>query len=56
MAVHDVVEAAADADILVFVIPHQFVRNICKALKGKIKPTATAVSLIKVCMSLLRAL
>jgi glycerol-3-phosphate dehydrogenase (NAD+) len=47
VAVPDVVEAAKDADILIFVVPHQFIRGLCKALDGKIKPSARAVSLIK---------
>jgi len=47
VAVPDVVEAAKNADILVFVVPHQFIRGLCKAMVGKIKPTALAVSLIK---------
>jgi len=47
VAVPDVVEAANGADVLVFVVPHQFIRGLCKALAGKIKPTALAVSLIK---------
>ncbi|BES96039.1 Glycerol-3-phosphate dehydrogenase [Nesidiocoris tenuis] len=47
VAVPDLVEAAADADFLVFVVPHQFVRNLCNTLVGKIKPTAIAISLIK---------
>lgn len=47
VAVPDVVEATADADILIFVLPHQFVKGICKSIKGKIKPDAFAVSLIK---------
>ncbi|KAH0560905.1 glycerol-3-phosphate dehydrogenase [NAD(+)], cytoplasmic-like isoform X1 [Cotesia glomerata] len=47
VAVPDVVEAAADADILVFVVPHQFIRRICSTLLGKIKPTACGLSLIK---------
>jgi len=48
LAVADVLEAAAAADVLVFVTPHQFIRRLCSVLKGKIKPTAIAVSLIKV--------
>lgn len=48
IAIPDVVEAAKDADILTFVIPHQFIRRICSALLGKIKPTAIGLSLIKV--------
>ncbi|XP_077295667.1 glycerol-3-phosphate dehydrogenase 1 isoform X2 [Arctopsyche grandis] len=47
VAVPDVVEAAKDADILIFVVPHQFIRNLCSSLLGKIKPTAVALSLIK---------
>ncbi|XP_066591681.1 glycerol-3-phosphate dehydrogenase [NAD(+)], cytoplasmic-like [Prorops nasuta] len=47
VAVPDVVEAAKDADILVFVIPHQFIRTLCATLLGKIKPTAVGLSLIK---------
>uniref|UniRef100_A0A0K8TP17 Glycerol-3-phosphate dehydrogenase [NAD(+)] n=1 Tax=Tabanus bromius TaxID=304241 RepID=A0A0K8TP17_TABBR len=47
VAVPDIVEAAKDADILIFVVPHQFIRNFCGSLLGKIKPTATAISLIK---------
>ncbi|KAL3276438.1 hypothetical protein HHI36_011821 [Cryptolaemus montrouzieri] len=46
-AIADVVEAAKDADILVFVLPHQFIKGICSTLLGKIKPTAIALSLIK---------
>ncbi|GFS23081.1 glycerol-3-phosphate dehydrogenase [NAD(+)] [Elysia marginata] len=47
IAVPDVVEAAKDADILVFVLPHQFVQRTCETLKGKIKCSAVAVTLIK---------
>ncbi|KAI5644445.1 glycerol-3-phosphate dehydrogenase [NAD(+)], cytoplasmic [Phthorimaea operculella] len=47
VAVPDLVEAAKDADLLIFVVPHQFVRNICATLLGQIKPTAAALSLIK---------
>lgn len=47
VAVTDVIEASKDADILIFVLPHQFIRGICNQLAGKIKPTAIAVSLIK---------
>lgn len=48
IAVPDVVEAAKDADVLIFVVPHQFIRTICSTLLGKIKPTAIGLSLIKV--------
>ncbi|KAJ3666748.1 hypothetical protein Zmor_002180 [Zophobas morio] len=47
VAIADVVDAAKDADILIFVLPHQFIRTICSTLLGKIKPTAIALSLIK---------
>lgn len=42
------VQAAADADILIFVVPHQFIRKICDQLKGHLKANAIGVSLIKV--------
>lgn len=51
IAVPDVLEAATGADVIVFVTPHQFIRRLCSVLKGKIKPTAVAVSLIKVSLS-----
>lgn len=47
IAVPDLVEAAKDADILIFVVPHQFVKRQCETLRGKIKPTAVGLSLIK---------
>ncbi|GLH03128.1 Glycerol-3-phosphate dehydrogenase [NAD(+)], partial [Gryllus bimaculatus] len=47
VAVPDIVVAAKDADALIFVVPHQFVRTICANLLGKIKPTACALSLVK---------
>lgn len=46
-------EAAKDADILIFVVPHQFIQRICSTLQGKIKPTAVGLSLIKVHYNLL---
>uniref|UniRef100_A0A914UPL7 Glycerol-3-phosphate dehydrogenase NAD-dependent N-terminal domain-containing protein n=1 Tax=Plectus sambesii TaxID=2011161 RepID=A0A914UPL7_9BILA len=47
VAVPDVVESAKDADILIFVVPHQFVKGICEQLLGKIKSNVIGVSLIK---------
>lgn len=47
VAIPDVVQAAEGADILIFVLPHQFMANICKPLVGKIKPSAFGVSLCK---------
>jgi glycerol-3-phosphate dehydrogenase (NAD+) len=47
VAVPDLVETATGADILVFVLPHQFVRRICSQLKGHVKSGAYGISLIK---------
>jgi glycerol-3-phosphate dehydrogenase (NAD+) len=47
VAIPDVVEATHDADIIIFVLPHQFMTNTCKPLIGKIKPNAVGVSLCK---------
>ncbi|XP_069472736.1 glycerol-3-phosphate dehydrogenase [NAD(+)], cytoplasmic-like isoform X2 [Ambystoma mexicanum] len=47
VAVPDVVEAAASADILVFVLPHQFIGRICAQLVGHVKGGAFGISLIK---------
>lgn len=47
VAVPDLVEAAKDADILIFVVPHQFIPGQCKQLLGKIKKDAIGLSLIK---------
>ena len=44
----DLLNASKDADILVFVVPHQFVRGFCEKLKGNIKPNTIGISLIKV--------
>uniref|UniRef100_K9IJG7 Glycerol-3-phosphate dehydrogenase [NAD(+)] n=1 Tax=Desmodus rotundus TaxID=9430 RepID=K9IJG7_DESRO len=47
VAVPDVVQAAVDADILIFVVPHQFIGKICDQLKGHLKANAIGISLIK---------
>ena len=39
--------AVRDANMLVFVTPHQFMEGICKRLVGKIREDAEAISLIK---------
>lgn len=44
----DLVTACEGSDILIFVIPHQFVENVCNQLKGHLKENVLAVSLIKV--------
>merc|ERR1712110_1366527 len=43
----DIVRAAEGADVLVFVIPHQFIERSCAPLKGKLKAGAMGISLIK---------
>lgn len=52
VAVRDLVAAVKDCTILVFVLPHQFVRATCKAIKGKLHPNAKGLSLIKVLLGL----
>ncbi|CAB4038777.1 glycerol-3-phosphate dehydrogenase [NAD(+)], cytoplasmic-like isoform X2, partial [Paramuricea clavata] len=47
VAIPDLVEAAKNADILVFVLPHNFIRGVCRSLKGNIKSDAIGISLIK---------
>jgi glycerol-3-phosphate dehydrogenase (NAD+) len=51
-AVTDLVETCEDADIMIFVVPHQFVHRICDQLKGKLKQGVIAISLIKVTLFL----
>ncbi|KAK3012828.1 hypothetical protein RJ639_010420 [Escallonia herrerae] len=43
----DIEHAVKDANMLVFVTPHQFMEGICKRLVGKIREDAEAISLIK---------
>ncbi|XP_048873160.1 glycerol-3-phosphate dehydrogenase 1a isoform X1 [Brienomyrus brachyistius] len=47
LAVPDLLEAASDSDVLVFVVPHQFILKVCDTIKGKVKKQAFGVSLIK---------
>nr|XP_042120537.1 glycerol-3-phosphate dehydrogenase [NAD(+)], cytoplasmic [Peromyscus maniculatus bairdii] len=47
VAVPDVVQAATGADILIFVVPHQFIGKICDQLKGHLKASTIGISLIK---------
>ena len=35
VAVTDVLETCKDADMLIFVVPHQFMKNMCKPLVGE---------------------
>ncbi|PIA30335.1 hypothetical protein AQUCO_05600044v1 [Aquilegia coerulea] len=43
----DLEHAVKDANMLVFVAPHQFMEGICKRLAGKMKGDVQAISLIK---------
>jgi len=47
VAVPDISDAALSADILIFVLPHQFIKRACAPLKGKLKEGAVGLSLIK---------
>ncbi|KAG8191375.1 hypothetical protein JTE90_006119 [Oedothorax gibbosus] len=47
VAVTDAGEAARDADVLVWVLPHKFVRGAARPMVGKVKEGAVALSLIK---------
>lgn len=51
VAVTDLVESCTGANVLIFVVPHQFVTGICKQLIGKLEPNTQAISLIKVQLS-----
>uniref|UniRef100_A0A8D0HKN5 Glycerol-3-phosphate dehydrogenase [NAD(+)] n=1 Tax=Sphenodon punctatus TaxID=8508 RepID=A0A8D0HKN5_SPHPU len=47
VAVADAAEAATGADILIFVIPHQFITRTCDQIAGHVKSGAFGISLIK---------
>ncbi|KAF5961604.1 hypothetical protein HYC85_002813 [Camellia sinensis] len=47
VAVPDLEHAVRDANMLVFVTPHQFMEGICKRISGKIREDVEAISLIK---------
>ncbi|UZJ52456.1 hypothetical protein CBS101457_001776 [Exobasidium rhododendri] len=47
VAVSSAVEAARGADLLIFVLPHQFIPGVCQELKGKVAKDAKAISMIK---------
>ncbi|KAI0980236.1 hypothetical protein GJ496_007170 [Pomphorhynchus laevis] len=46
-ACSDIETVVTDADLLMFVLPHQFLRNTCNQIKDHVKSTALALSLIK---------
>lgn len=39
--------AVKNANLLVFVTPHQFMEGVCKRLEGKIRKDAEGISLVK---------
>ncbi|UKZ66330.1 uncharacterized protein TrAtP1_007505 [Trichoderma atroviride] len=41
------VDAVQDSSILIFNLPHQFIRNVCNQIRGKILPFARGISCIK---------
>jgi hypothetical protein len=43
----DLVDAAKNATILIFNLPHQFIAKTCEQLKGKIVPYARGISCVK---------
>lgn len=43
----DILSTAQDANILIFVIPHQFIEKSCKPLIGKLQKNVVGISLIK---------
>lgn len=47
MACPNLVETCYDADVLLFVVPHQFLPGVVSALKNNVKKSAIGVSLIK---------
>ncbi|XP_071787819.1 glycerol-3-phosphate dehydrogenase 1-like protein [Asterias amurensis] len=47
VAIPDAKDAVKGANIIVFVIPHQFIERICKDIQGCVEKDALAISLIK---------
>ncbi|XP_018419255.1 PREDICTED: glycerol-3-phosphate dehydrogenase 1-like protein isoform X1 [Nanorana parkeri] len=47
VAVPNLTDAVKDADLLVFVIPHQFIHKICQEISGKVHKKALGITLIK---------
>ncbi|XP_063308298.1 glycerol-3-phosphate dehydrogenase 1-like protein [Pelobates fuscus] len=47
VAVPSLIDAVKDADLLVFVIPHQFINKICQEIAGKVHKEALGITLIK---------
>ncbi|NXU64954.1 GPD1L protein, partial [Horornis vulcanius] len=47
VAVPNLCEAVQDADLLVFVIPHQFIHKVCDEITGRVHRKALGITLIK---------
>ncbi|XP_053568997.1 glycerol-3-phosphate dehydrogenase 1-like protein [Bombina bombina] len=47
VAVPNLTDAVKDADLLVFVIPHQFIHKICQEISGTVHKNALGITLIK---------
>ncbi|KAJ8385675.1 hypothetical protein AAFF_G00183880 [Aldrovandia affinis] len=47
VAVPELRDAADAADLLVFVVPHQFIRRLCDQLAGSVSESARGITLIK---------
>uniref|UniRef100_A0A674NLU7 Glycerol-3-phosphate dehydrogenase [NAD(+)] n=1 Tax=Takifugu rubripes TaxID=31033 RepID=A0A674NLU7_TAKRU len=47
VAIPDLAESVKGADILIFVVPHQFILRVCDTIKDHIKKDAVGMSLIK---------
>lgn len=47
VAVPDIAQAVEGANLLVFVVPHQFIRGLCAKIKGHAATGALGISLIK---------
>ncbi|XP_036599988.1 glycerol-3-phosphate dehydrogenase [NAD(+)], cytoplasmic-like [Trichosurus vulpecula] len=47
VAVPDLVKAVSNADILVFITPHEFISKTCSEIAGHLKPEAFGISLSK---------
>lgn len=53
VGVPDLAESVKGADILIFVVPHQFIMRVCDTIKSVIKKDAVGMSLIKVFLNIL---
>jgi glycerol-3-phosphate dehydrogenase len=47
VATPDIREAVRGAHVLVFVMPHQFIKSLCQEIQGHVLPGAKAISLVK---------